>query len=395
MIIENPQKIKKADIVVGIPSFNEEANIALVAELAAKGLKEYFPDKVGVVINADNYSADGTKEVFLGASAAAPLIYVSTQPSFKGKGYNLYNLFLMMQQMEAKTGIVLDADLKSLTPQWIKKMTDPINAGYDFIAPYYVRMENEATITNHLVYPLVYGLFGWNLRQPIGGDFAFSDKMADWWLEQKWSDAAFTFGIDIFMSLNAYLAGAKCGQVNLGKKIHRITSPNGLDKMFGQVAESLFKIILDNVHKIKERTAVLDVEVIGETILPALSDLQPDYKPYQDRFFAKFKEGEKSFKNIVSAEVYKILKDYQATNKYLIEDNLWAKILYDFMIAYQACGRDMAIIESLKTFYFGRVASYFEQTKSHTPAQSEKELVAQAQAFFDLRQYFLDRQKNN
>jgi len=43
-IEENPQKVRQADIIVGIPSFNEADCIPFVAEQAAIGLKTYFKD---------------------------------------------------------------------------------------------------------------------------------------------------------------------------------------------------------------------------------------------------------------------------------------------------------------------------------------------------------------
>ena len=38
----NPQKVKKAEIVVGIPSFNEADNIGYVTKVVDDGLKKYF-----------------------------------------------------------------------------------------------------------------------------------------------------------------------------------------------------------------------------------------------------------------------------------------------------------------------------------------------------------------
>ena len=62
MLEQNPDGINKADIVVGIPSYNEAPNIAFPTEQAALGLKKYFGHMTAVLINSDNNSPDKTAE---------------------------------------------------------------------------------------------------------------------------------------------------------------------------------------------------------------------------------------------------------------------------------------------------------------------------------------------
>ena len=44
-IIENPDKVKKADIVVGIPSYQEADSIGYVASIIDQGLTKYQNDE--------------------------------------------------------------------------------------------------------------------------------------------------------------------------------------------------------------------------------------------------------------------------------------------------------------------------------------------------------------
>ena len=50
-ILENPDGIKKADIVVGIPSYNEADSIGYVVERVDEGLSKYFGRKDTAIIN--------------------------------------------------------------------------------------------------------------------------------------------------------------------------------------------------------------------------------------------------------------------------------------------------------------------------------------------------------
>ena len=93
MIEINPDNIKEAEVVVAIPSYNEADSIGFPITQADKGLTKYFANKSSVIINCDNDSPDGTKQVFLDTPTKTPKIYISTDPGVKGKGNNFRNLF--------------------------------------------------------------------------------------------------------------------------------------------------------------------------------------------------------------------------------------------------------------------------------------------------------------
>lgn len=414
MIVSNPQKIKKAEIIVGIPSYNEANTIDFVVEQVSLGLEKYFPGKKSVIINVDNHSLDGTEQAFFEAKVNIPRIYISTEKGVKGKGRNFYNLFSIFKKLNAKVGIAIDADLRSFRAKWIKKMAEPIFEGYDFITPYYIRCKTDATITNHLVYPLVYGLLGWNLRQPIGGDFAFSKKMVNYWLEEEWFSGTYDYGIDIFMSLTAFFKKVKTGQVNLGSKIHNLSNPK-LGPMFLQVVEVLFKMILNNLDKIEQRTEVEKVKILGGSSLPIMANSNPVRGLFRKTFLDNFKHAWLLAEDIVSPSVREELeKIYQnrpqgkalrpwlwgpthlprtreEIKKLEISLDLWTRIVYDFLLAYKRKGQQKEIIEALGSFYFGRAASFFSENGSLTPEDTEKKVIRGARHFFKNRNYFLDK----
>ncbi|MCK4781874.1 glycosyltransferase [Candidatus Parcubacteria bacterium] len=385
--IINLQKIKKADLVVGIPSYNEERTIGFVVKQVSRGLEKYFPEKKAVIINVDNNSSDNTKEVFLGVKIDIPRIHISTPKNIKGKGHNFYNLFLEIRKLKAKAGIVVDADLLSIKPLWIKKLGTPIFNGYEYILPFYARSEDDATITNHLVYPLIYGLLGQNIRQPIGGDFAFSDKLVNIWLKQKWHKSDKQFGIDVFMTLNALSSNVKVCQANLGAKIHKSSAPS-LGPMFLQVVESLFKILQSRENHIKKTTKFKKACFLDGKKMFELPDIRPNYRIFEQIFLNNFPVYKNLFKKHLSIEVYQKIEKFYQKKQVNIDLDLWVKIVYEFFNAYKLT-KSSSIIKALECLYFGRVASFFKQTANLTPAQSEREVLKQAQHFFKNREYFL------
>ena len=93
MIVVNQNKIKQADIVVGIPSYNEAERISFVIRQIDLGLKKYFPDKDCVIVNTDSRSTDGTKEVFFNTKGDISKIYLNLDNDIRGKAMDFIIFF--------------------------------------------------------------------------------------------------------------------------------------------------------------------------------------------------------------------------------------------------------------------------------------------------------------
>lgn len=393
-IIINKNRIKQADLVVGIPSYNEADNISFVAEQIDKGIVEYFKQYKAVIINADHNSPDNTKGAFLNTQTKTAKIYISTPPSSRGKGYGFYNLFNFAKNLEARAIIVVDADLKSISPEWIKKLATPIFQGTDYITPIYSRCEYDGTITNNICYPLIYGLFGCNIRQPIGGDFSFSPKLLNYWLKKKWNKTTYKFGIDIFMTMNAILGGFKIAQVNLGAKIHKPSAPK-LNLMFSQVVITLFKIIKENKKIWLDINGKKNILNFGGDNVKFPQTLSIDYKKIKAESISDFYLNENILASALSKDVFKKIRKMYRKEDINISSELWLKILYDAIYAYDATNLNNKIIEALKSLYFGRFASFFKATIDKPFNVCEKEIVDQAKLFWDNRDYLIEKYKKN
>lgn len=346
----------KVEIIVGVPSYNEEKNISFVTSQIDKGLVKYFPNKKCVIVNADNFSTDNTKNNFLTTKTKTPKLYLSTPKGIKGKGNNLRNLFRLAIKLNAKAVMTADADLKSITPEWMKAMLKPLlDKKFDFILPLYERHPYDATITNHICYPLIYGLLGTDIRQPIGGEFAFNQKMIKYWLGKKWDSHIKDFGVDIFMTLNALFGNFKIGQVFLGAKIHRSSGPK-LDNMFKQVVLSAFKIIWEN--KNKWRRKINKVKTI-----PTVSKTKPRKKKIPP-----------------PSGLEKIMR-----RKNFIGAEQWMEILYDLLAEYGKTKTSSKIIANLEPLYLDRAASFIKETKKLRLKGADELIKKQAKIFFKKR----------
>jgi glycosyltransferase involved in cell wall biosynthesis len=172
-------EISQADILVGIPSFNNADTIGHVVQMAAQGMVKYFPDMKPVLVKSGGGSPDGTCDVTLSTPVSEEVEVIATvYQGVSGKGSAFRAIFEIARALGVKVCVVVDSDLRSITPEWIELLAGPIvRKGYGYVTPYYNRHKYDGTITNNICYPMTRMLYGLDIRQPIGGDFGFSGQL--------------------------------------------------------------------------------------------------------------------------------------------------------------------------------------------------------------------------
>lgn len=376
--IDNPDNVSSAEIVIGIPSYNEAKTIAIPTLQVSLGLTQYFSDKSSVIINVDNNSKDGTREAFLNTKTEVPKIYVSTPEDVKGKGFNIHNLLKVAAELRAKAIIMVDADLTSITPEWVESFLEPIFDGYDFVVPIYSRHKYDGTITNNIAYPLLRTLYGLRVRQPIAGDFGISGKLARSFLvEQTWTDEVSHFGIDIWMTTIAICRNFKVCQTFLGtSKAHRTKDPVGLGRMFSQVVGTCFQLMITFEYLWKDifesRPSVIYGFGLGQK--ENFPEVIVDSEKLYDSFVEGFDSCSDIWRNVLNPENWKAvekLKELRKENFYC-DSQLWARIVFDFAIAFniQKIERDK-LLQTLIPLYHSRTLSFVNTTSEMETRETE------------------------
>lgn len=399
----NPDHVTKAAFVVAIPSYNEADSIAFPVQQADKGIKLYFRDMKSVIINCDNNSSDGTKEIFLGIRTDTPKIYISTEPGVKGKGNNFKNLFQKLIDLEAYAVVVVDADLKSITPEWIRHLGEPLFQDFGYVAPLYIRHKYDGTITNSIAYPLTRSLYGRRVRQPIGGDFGFTGKLAEIYLQSEtWSEAVANFGIDIWMTTIAMNANIPICQAFMGRpKIHRAKDPGAdLGPMFRQVLGTIFEMMIKYYPfwgKVKwsKPTAIYGFG-LGETEMP------PPVQVNQELLFEKFQGGFKRYghewERVLQKETANKIKEIREIDRDRFEfpTHLWVNVLIDFAIAYRDRLWEMdELLDSLIPIYLGKTLSYVRKTERMSIKEAEELIEEECVQFEVTKSLLLKRWDSN
>ncbi len=388
----NEDRVTEAEIAVVIPSYNEADSIAHPTQVASEGLRKYFPDKKSVLINADNASPDGTEEVFLGTKTRVPKIYITTPQNTPGKGWNFVNAFRKIYSLGARAIVCVDADLISITPEWINYMATPVlEGGYDYLAPLYSRHKYDGTITNNICYPLIYGIFGRDIRQPIGGDFALSGRLARHIASVPWHRTTHQYGVDIFMTMQAILGDYKIGQVGLGSKVHKPSAPK-LGPMFVQVVSTAFGTVVNSFEKWKSVASVANTPVFGLKELAPAQDLEVDREMIRSNAAKGFDECVDRLREYLSPHVMRRLeKTFAEAAGPQIDTNFWIKILFDVIGAFPTCDDPTRLVESMRGLYFGRVFSFMNDTWELTSAQCEEPIRQQGVSVFQRRGELIGR----
>jgi hypothetical protein len=396
---ENPEGVKRADLVVGIPSHNEAENIAHPTEQAAKGLLDHFGGKNSAIINCDNHSEDGTKEAFLQASGEIPKIYLSTPKGTVGRGHNLRNLIAKAVQLQAEAIIVVDADLKNTTSMWVKNLGEPIFAGFGFVAPLYVRHKYEGAVTNSIVYPLTRALYGRRVRQPMGGDFAFNANMAETYLKHStWNDTVAQFGIDVWMTTLAISQGIPICQSFVGRQKVNHQSENVAPPgpLFTQVVGTMWDLMMllhDAWGRVKwsKPTAIYGFGV-GEVETPAPIDV-PEAEIHQG-FVRQFSQYEQLWEGVLENNIYNKLGEIRdlPMAHFSFPSELWARILFSYSVAYKKEKVDrQRLLESLAPLFLGKTLSFIKKTERMSIQQAEEHIENDCMIFEEAKPYLLSK----
>jgi glycosyltransferase involved in cell wall biosynthesis len=400
-VIDRIRDIKRTDILVGIPSFNNVRTIGHVVRAIQAGLTKYFPDRKAVIVNSDGGSQDNTVETVQNAAIEdfdSILVKHSKEPVFKittpyhgipGKGSAFRTIFAIADMLGAEACIVVDSDLRSITPEWVELLAKPVlDKDFDFVSPLYLRHKYDGTITNSIIYPLTRALYGKRVRQPIGGDFGFSGDMAAFYLSKDvWDTDVARYGIDIWMTTTAIANDFRVCQSFLGAKIHDAKDPGAdLSAMLCQVVGATFDLMEQYPDKWKSVAKSEPVQTFGFTYAVGLEPVAVNIKRMIERFRLGAKELTDIWNKFLPADVIDYLHRAAELPEadFTFSDELWVGIIYSFALAAhtKAINKDH-LLKALTPLYIGRTASFVKQTSDSNAEQVEEKIEGLCRVFED------------
>jgi len=391
------EHIKHADIIVGIPSYNSADTISFVIENVAKGLDKYYSDFKCLIFVSDGGSTDDTREV---ASEVDTEEYeiekiITIYRGIPGKGSAVRAILEAAEFLKVRAVALFDSDLKSITEEWVKNLITPLIDGYDFVAPDYKRFKFDATITNTIAYNLTRALYGYRLRQPIGGDFGLSLPLVKFFLDQDvWETAVAKFGIDIWMTTNAIVNNFKLCQARLGAKIHRKKNPaEDLSPMFREVVGTIFLLMEEFEDFWKNVKGSKPVLTFGDYLESEVEPFEIDKKELIDYYKLGYRNFGSVWKSIVDERDCKVLENlFRASeDDFIFPVESWVRTVYRYANAFHLTPRQkFKLLNTMIPLYHARVASLVNELTGKSDQEVENYFEFQAEKFEEMKPYLLE-----
>jgi len=372
-------KINRADIVVGIPFYDEADTIGHVIELAVSGFKKHYPDKKAALLCVGSPEGGEAlkriRQVHRAQTYKVPIhSFLLGDRRLNGRGWSIRAMMEYASELHAHL-IVLSADLLpggndgdkgGFGPDWIKRLADPVlNHEIDLVLPRYVHHYLDCVVQSHLAYPLITATFGTRIRQPISGEYGISYKLLRMCLREytEWFEDSGTYGFDPWLTTTAIVSGAQLSEVGMGLKFHK-PNPGKIKMTFFQTAGALFEQIVAKERWWRNRDSVItNVDSIGVTEDGVPQRVALRYRELIAQFRADFNRYHNPLlSRILPEDIYEQLETRadSSPEKFYLSGADWARAVNAFLIAY-SFGSDFAkcdVLNGLYPVFLGRLASF-------------------------------------
>lgn len=392
-------EIGSADVVVGIPTYKNARTIATVMRTAVEGLAREFRDHKLALVIMDGSSPDDTVSV-ANQLALPPQVkrLVMTYQGAPGKGSAVRAIFESARVMRARAIVVLEADLLSITPDWAARLARPIlDRAYHLALPYYLRPLPDGAMTDLLAYPMTRMLYGADVRQPMGGEYALSPEFA-YKLSQRdvWETDVARHGIDIWLTTVALIENVKMCQVRLGVKVDDSRELLlSFDPTFIQAVGTLFRMVDIYKRRWIESASSHSIPFFGNGVM---SEPPRAWMPgvtaaaLGDAFVAGIRRYQRLWRIALTPTTRNAIKELSEMPDGATQfgARLWARTVYDFVTVYnQGEGDPDKIVAALLPLYYARCATIMRETNLQ-PDAVEQAIQDQANAFAIEKPYLVN-----
>lgn len=366
-------------------SVSEEKNLADLLVLVTAMAPEQFQ---GVLKNLESaFSPDGfvvATQNELPADLSSSLRIVATPQSnvaWSIKPVDFINAAQFGREHEAKAVLILGPESDSLSPLALRSLADAIlKASIDLAVPHYALPSHAGLINSAILYPLTRALFASRVRFPLSIDLGMSSRMADRLAAVAESTSAANQADALLWPVNeAVAAGFAADEVDVGPRAMPQPSDPDINSILALVTGSLFADIEAKAALWQRpRRPPLIRRPMADV---GLSDASADVA----RMVAAFQLANANLQEVWSLVLppnsllsLRRCSLLEAAN-FRMPDNLWARIVYDFLIAFRLRTINRGhLMGALIPLYMAWVAGHFNVMASGTPPERHIEAVAAA-----------------
>jgi hypothetical protein len=331
----------------------------------------------------------------IGAEAYAPLHRVNapaTQAAWTLTAADFVNAYQLAQKYDAKAILMLGADAASLDANALHDLGGAAQSGsVDLAVPLYDLPPHAGLVNSAILYPLTRALYATRTRFPLAIDLGLSLRMAEKlagagqrFISMGQNDAL------LWPTAEAIVAGVTIEQVDVGaRSLPQPVDPD-IRAILGYVTGSLFSDIEAKAAYWQRARRLPPPRASVAQRNPV--ETHPDIMPMIEGFRLAYSNLLEIWSLVLPPNTLLGLKRLSTVEpaSFRMPENLWARIVYDFLIAYRLRTINRGhLLGALIPLYLAWVASHINITANG--ADPERHVEAVAAAFDADKPYLVSR----
>jgi hypothetical protein len=299
--------------------------------------------------------------------------------------------FRLAQEHNASTCLLLGAESQTLSPDSIRNLAAAaLSSNSDLAVGHYHPGAREALINSAILYPVTRALFGARPRFPLALDLGVSLRMAEYLAAQAQRFTAAGHDDAILWPVSeASAIGYTIAEADVPTRAAPQTAPADLNALFALITGSLFSDI-DAKAPFWQRVRNT---VPPRAIAAVPSPTEPlDVSPMLESFHLAYANLHEIWALVLPPHTLLGLKrlSLMPPAAFRMADNLWARIVYDFTLAYRLRTINRGhLLGALTPLYLAWVASHL--TLVHSGVPPERHIEELAVAFETDKPYLVSR----
>ena len=293
----------------------------------------------------------------------------------------------------AKAVLMLGSEAQSLEPDAMRRLAEAaLEGNADLVTPNYALPPRAGLVNSAILYPISRALFGAGVRYPLALDLCLSARMLERLAAgaQKFTAANQPDAL-LWPVAEAAVANFTIAQVDAGPRTLPQPPAEDLNTILAHVTGSLFADV-DVKAAFWQRSRVAPHLRSGNAVLAAQPAAAGEVEPMIESFRLAYGNLQEIWSLVLPPQSLFGLKrlSVMPAETFVMPDSLWARIVYDFLLAYRLRTINRGhLLGALTPLYLAWVASHIRLTNAGT--DPERHIEAVVTAFETDKPYLVSR----
>ena len=286
----------------------------------------------------------------------------------------------LAQKHDSKHILVLGPESGSLSTEALRQLTTAVMTdSVDLAVPHYQLPPNAGLVNSAILYPLTRALFATRVRYPLAIDLGLSPRMA-----ARLASAAQKLGQTdalLWPVSEAIASGFNVGEFDVGaRSLPQPTDPD-VRTILSEITGSLFSDIEAKAAFWQRARRLPPARSVAVPPPQLSSERTSEVASMIDGFRLAYTNLQEIWSLVLPPATLVGLKrlSVMAPASFRMPENLWARIVYDFLVAYRLRSINRGhLLGALIPLYLAWVAGHINVAASGTDAERHVEAVAAA-----------------